>query len=141
MLCSKGGIGPGHIGDSGNKVKANAGIGGIATNEVISVDTDPINPNPLGHQQSMILKEEKYQDWTQKEVLIWLKMILLNNGMEKNMIKSFLIEFSQKCVSGVVLKHLKSNEKLIDSMMTQFSQKNQAFGIWLVIKSAILALP
>ena len=54
------------------------------------------------------------------------------------MIKSFLFEFSTKYVTGAMLMQLKKDEDMIDKLMEKFSEKNQAFGIWMVVKNAIM---
>ena len=84
--------------------------------------------------------EENYDKWEQKDVLIWIKYILLKNGINNKIIKRFLIEFSKKCITGSMLKQFKNNETLIDSLIKQFSIDNQAFGIWLVLRASILGI-
>lgn len=88
----------------------------------------------------MTLNEEMYPEWSQTQVLCWLKMILLQNRLDSNTIESFLSEFKQQGVTGAGLKQFKMDETLIDIIKTGFSKRNQAFGIWLVIKSAIRLL-
>ena len=83
------------------------------------------------------VNQANYQEWTQKEVLVWIKINLVNNGIENEMTKSFLTEFATKYITGPMLKQLKENKKYIDALKAQFSDKNQAFGIWMVVESAI----
>ena len=48
--------------------------------------------------------------------------------------------FLCKRVNGVAQKKpspLSRNEKLLDGSKEEFSKKNQAYGIWMVVKSAI----
>ena len=86
------------------------------------------------------IDELNYSKWTQKEVLMWIKMNLLNNQFDHEIIKSFLIELSQKCITGSVIEKLKYQPKLIHALQMQFSKENQAFGIWLVIESVIVSI-
>ena len=86
------------------------------------------------------LNENNYQEWSQKQVLVWIKLLLVKNGIVHEMIKSFLTEFSTKCITGSVLKTFKQQPKLIDALKSQFTQNNQAFGIWIIIQSSITSL-
>ena len=88
------------------------------------------------------LDENKYQQWTKKEVLIWLKANLLNNGLTVKEAKSFLKEFSSKRITGGTLYIFKNNDEKrfnesINQLKSEFSYENQAFGIWIVIKASI----
>ena len=82
--------------------------------------------------------DDEYQYWTRKEVLKWLKVNLMKNGFDERVTKSFLKEWSQKYITGAMLSSFNNDEKMIDSLMTQFSTKHQAFGIWMVIKACIV---
>ena len=95
--------------------------GGSGSNDVVSV----------------VIDEAKYQSWTQKDVLAWIKYCLLHNGFENKVIKPFLIEFSQKYINGKMLKQIKQDMSLLKQLQSQFTMKNQAFGIWMVIKAHI----
>ena len=78
-----------------------------------------------------------YENWSQKEVLIWLKENLVNNNFDKQIVIGFLKEFSKQYVTGKTLMQFKRNNLLLDQFKTQFSDKNQAFTIWLVVRTAI----
>ena len=86
---------------------------------------------------NMGIDRSKYDTWSQKEVLIWLKMSLVENGIDNEIIKSFLKEFSRKYVTGAMLVRFQKDEKLLDSLQEQFSARNQAFGLWMVVKTAL----
>ena len=104
--------------------------------EQTSMNTND-NPNGTNEMHNLGVNESKYQQWTSNEVLIWLKMNLVENGFNNRLISSFLKEFNDMFITGAILQQMKNNEKLIDNMRNEFSKKNQAFGIWLVIKSLI----
>ena len=81
-----------------------------------------------------------YLQWTQEEVLVWLKIHLRDSKMNEDVIEPFLNEFEQQHITGTVLQQLKMNQKLIDQLQCRFSHKNQAFGVWISIKTAIESL-
>ena len=81
--------------------------------------------------------ESRYEKWTEKQVLIWLKENLMNNLFDENIVKAFLNEFAQMRVSGSVLHTLKNDNNKVDQLRNEFSDKNQAFGIWVVVQNCI----
>ena len=83
------------------------------------------------------LDYKQWSKWSQKDVLIWLKLLLLANDLDKKDIRIFLTEFSDKRVNGALLKDLKTSDKLLDEFILKFSSKNQAYSIWLPVKLAI----
>ena len=83
------------------------------------------------------IKDENYVSWTQKQVILWLKMHLVNNGINRKIVKEFLIEFSSKCITGQILQSLKENPQMIDDLRKDFTPNNQAFGLWAVVKIGI----
>ena len=86
------------------------------------------------------LDENRYKQWSKKEVLIWLKENLLNNGFTKERSKEFLKEFNKMGITGGSLdafKNYDANDKKFDKLIKQFSKKNQEFGVWLVIQTCI----
>ena len=76
------------------------------------------------------LDESTYQHWTEKQVLIWLKENLINNGLGQDDAKKFLKEFAKMKIIGGTLHGLKNNITSIDQFRSEFSKENQAFGIW-----------
>ena len=95
------------------------------------------NNNNNNVNSTSMINENNISNFSQKEVLIWIKINLSKNGINNNKIKLFLIEFNKKCITGSILLKFKNNEKLIDSFIKQFSEENQAFGIWMILKSMI----
>ena len=86
------------------------------------------------------LDENRYKQWSKKEVLVWLKENLLNNGFTKERSKEFLKEFNKMGITGGSLdafKNYDANDKKFDKLIKQFSKKNQEFGVWLVIQTCI----
>ena len=88
------------------------------------------------------LDESKYQQWNDKEVLLWLKENLLNNGFRKEKAKEFLKEFKKMGITGGTLYSLKNSnmetkKMYFDELRHEFSNKNREFGIWLVIRTCI----
>ena len=61
------------------------------------------------------------------------------NGIETNVIKSFLKEFNKQYVTGRMIEMYKQDNtnKLLDGLKLQFTPKNQAYGIWMIIKANI----
>ena len=86
------------------------------------------------------LGESTYEDWTQKEVLMWCKQVLLANNFEKQLILSFLKELRTKCATGKTLEQFKNNNESLLAFQSQFSTENQAFALWLAIQTAITDL-
>ena len=75
------------------------------------------------------------QDWSDQDVLQWLTQQLTKTKISDKMCKTFLNEFSQKCVTGVLLLELNHNKELMDQFVSTFSQQmKNAFGIWFFVK-------
>ena len=75
-----------------------------------------------------------------REILIWLKENLMNNGFNQEKAKIFLKEFAKMGITGGTLYGLKNDKNIdqtINSLRNEFSTKNQTFGIWIVVKSCI----
>ena len=123
--------------DDDNKNKVTKG--NLNGDDNVAIDD---NNNGVGHGIIGSLDETKYKQWSRKQVLIWLKENLLNNGFTKERSKEFLKEFNKMEMTGGSLYTLKNcdkndrNEKF-DKLIQQFSKKNQQFGIWLVVQSCI----
>ena len=80
------------------------------------------------------------EDWSQSDVLKWLKSHLINNHIESNATDMFIKEFETKYVTGKVLLQLKKDDTLFQHLKTEFSKTNQVFGIWVVFKTALESL-
>ena len=83
------------------------------------------------------MNEMSFEYWNQKQVIVWLKHNLLKNEIDKKIVLGFLKEVATKNVTGKQLKLFKENNKFMDGFIAQFSQKNQAYSIWVAIKSAV----
>ena len=59
-------------------------------------------------------------EWTQKQVVSWIKRILSKNDITADAIASFVAEFATKNVTGKMLLKCKQNEKLMDQLILQF---------------------
>ena len=63
--------------------------------------------------------------------------------MGQQTIKTFLKEFSTKEINGTIIDKLKSDmnnasdDNLFSQLKNEFSKENQAFGIWVVVKTCI----
>ena len=86
------------------------------------------------------IDESKYENWSQKQVLVWVKLHLSDNGIDNEKLKSFLIEWNEKYITGKMITQFIQNENLIDDLIGQFSKENRNFGIWMVIKTIIFNL-
>lgn len=86
-------------------------------------------------------KRYNYEFWEEKHVLLWIKINLLKNGFHGNVIDPFLNEFKGKNIVGTSLTQFKLHVAFLDSFIEGFSVKHQNDAIWVVIRSAILALP
>lgn len=85
--------------------------------------------------------EINIKNWSQKDVSIWLKYHLVKNNFESQVISLFLKEFGKKNIDGKQLIKMKDNNKLIDQLKLQFTNKNQENAIWYVVKNSINKLP
>ena len=86
------------------------------------------------------IDESKYQQWSKKDVLIWLKENLINNGFSQKQAKRFLKEFSKQSITGGTLHMLKykdNDEVMFNQLRREFSIENQAFGLWMTVKTCI----
>ena len=82
----------------------------------------------------------EYLKWTPNQVSKWLRKKLILKNISSNDIDIFLKEFSTKCVSGAMLDDFANDNLLLVDLRKEFSKKNQAFGIWLVVKNSIQEL-
>ena len=78
-----------------------------------------------------------YWEWSEKDVLKWVKINLLEKGIESSKIESFLTEFECHSITGKILKQFKQTPQLISTLKSHFSKENQRFGVWLALESAI----
>ena len=83
------------------------------------------------------ISESNYEQWSQKEVMIWIKENLSNNGIEDAQIKSFLKEWSKKYITGSMLTTLKNEPNALNSLIAKCDEKQAPFGIWLVMQTII----
>ena len=86
-----------------------------------------------------------YKTWNQEQVLAWIKMNLVNNGLGNDQIDHFLKEFKTKSITGKMLSYFQQqlnagNKNEWNEFRADFSNDNQTFGIWLVIQNAIKAI-
>lgn len=91
-------------------------------------------------QMISIVDESNFQEWTNKHVLIWLKVLLQRAKFEKIVVKTFLKEFNKIQVTGITLKKYKENMELIHELKKQFPQNSQIDPIWQEIEAAIKVL-
>ena len=87
-----------------------------------------------------LLDEHKYREWSKKDVLLWLKENLINNGFKQDQVKTFLKEFSKMGITGgtlYVLKTANNIDEKFKTLRSEFSEKNQVLGIWMVVQSCI----
>lgn len=87
----------------------------------------------------VVIDEANYQEWSSKDVLIWVKINLENNGIEERKIKTFLKHFSQKNISGQMLKYFKDDPNIINALIAQSYSSNEkdSFAIWLALSTVI----
>ena len=55
-----------------------------------------------------------------KDVLLWMKMNLIENGIDHNVIKTFLTQFSKQCVTGVIIDKLTNDPELMNELKKKF---------------------
>ena len=95
---------------------------------------------PVLSSHTITVANQKYREWGQKDVLLWLKSILLESKINTVQVEEFLAEFSNQCITGAMLVTLSQDPKIVEQLKSQFSKKNQVFGIWLIVESAITSL-
>ena len=83
------------------------------------------------------IDESNYKEWSQKEVMIWIKVNLSNNGIDDKQIKSFLKEWKKRYITGAMLDTLKNEPEMLNLLITKCDEKEAPFGIWLVMKIII----
>ena len=77
--------------------------------------------------------------WNEQTVLNWIRGLLLNDGLDGHeVVDPFLQEFKTHHITGPMLLRLGNNRAMIDELKNQFTKKNQAFGIWMVLKNEIV---
>ena len=91
----------------------------------------------LSQLMVQIADDNGYHEWTQKHVILWIKIILIQNKFENQAIVSFLREFAAQCINGKQLEKLKQDDNMFNQLVSNFSLPNREFAIWKVIQSAI----
>ena len=81
--------------------------------------------------------ESNFAQWTDTEVLFWVKKVLAKSNFDNETIKQFVSEFSSKHVTGESLSQFKQNPKLLEQFQLGFNNKNQLFTIWVAISNGI----
>ena len=81
--------------------------------------------------------EDDYRQWTRKQVILWLKLIVLEAKVGNEAIVCFLREIYKKNVTGIMLNQFKNDEQFMYQFVASMSLKNQTFVIWMPIKVAI----
>ena len=84
---------------------------------------------------------QNYEFWKIKHVLLWIKINLLKNGFNGKMIDPFLKEFETKKIVGTSLIKFKLDPQSLETFIQGFSKPHQNDAFWVIIRSAILALP
>ena len=95
-------------------------------NDITNIDNgnnSNIHNNNKEYGNKILMDESNFQLWSQKDVLMWLKMQLLENGFCKSVVLQFLREFATKQVTGA-LKMFKTNPKFLNGFQAQFSKEN-----------------
>ena len=111
-----------------SKVKLNSKLGGLNVNGV-----KPVRVRPDGI--TIEYEDTNYVNWSQKQVIVWLKDTLLRNNVDKKKILAFLKEFARKNVTGRTLAQFHDNPAWLDGFVMQFSEENQnCDDIWGIIK-------
>ena len=85
------------------------------------------------------LDESRYKTWSQKDVLLCIKLQLMKIVSDKDpeRVLTLLKEFARKNVTGKTLEELTQDTKRMNAFTLQFSQQNRDFELWLVIKTAV----
>ena len=105
-------------------------------NNIISPEEEGDNQDNQVKDTNINLDESNYENWTEEQVLQWLKKKLTEKTISSDKIKSFISEFRKQAISGSVLKELR-DENNLKQLQSVFSGENQAFGIWMVIKTSV----
>ena len=100
-------------------------------------NNDEMEGNNNGATDTNAINEKNYMNWSQMEVLNWVKMNLENNGIDDNKMNRFLNEFNEKHITGSMLVKFKNDENLLNTFINGFTELNQTFGIWMILKSSI----
>ena len=79
----------------------------------------------------------EFVNWTEKEVLLWLKITFDNNGIDTEIRKTFLTEFATKNINGEKLNQYRNNVTMLNQFSSTFELKHQTFQIWSMIKSSL----
>ena len=63
----------------------------------------------------------------------------MNNGLNEDKAKSFLKEFAKLSISGGTLHAINHNNNVnkFKEFRQEFSETNQAYGIWMVVQACI----
>ena len=103
-------------------------------------DTNDDDDDGLYMMKGINLDESRFENWTQKEVVWWMKQKLAEKGIDAKKIKSFMTEFRTKLITGSVLKELQNQDDYFNQLKNEFSIENQAFGMWMIIKTSVNSL-
>ena len=90
-----------------------------------------------GKTADIVMDESNYQQWSQNDVLIWIKMHLAMDGIDDTQIQMFINEFEKQYITGATLARLKNDSNELTSLKSQMDRKAASFGVWLVVKTAI----
>lgn len=100
---------------------------------------------------TMDINDKNYELWSVKQVLIWIKMILLKNGFEKENVKLFLKMFVTLKMNGQRLKQIENEPLLWQHVQVQATQNANMKGLasvdipyvnqmWIVVGQAVRIL-
>ena len=95
--------GPGHGQNKYNYNVKNKEKGEIAHDDDHGIEIDELN----------------YRQWSQKEVMMWTKVNLTNNGIDNKKIQSFLKEWKKLYVTGAILNTLKNDDDALNVIMSK----------------------
>ena len=117
-----------------NEMNENENVASSGTTKNPNIENVAIN------SASMELNEAEYENWSQRQVLIWLGKQFIKSRLNQDQIKAFLYEFNEMCINGQILSQLKKDTSLIDSVKGEFSRQNQRIGIWMVFERCVLSV-
>ena len=69
------------------------------------------------------INEKNYQQWSHKQILVWLKDNLIVNGLTQRKTKQFLKECNGKYVTGGTIHEMKNNPQIINELKEEFIVK------------------
>ena len=121
-----------------NKVDINTKIGETNDNGATKSYTSGQDTTTNQAHDLRFVQLVPHEQWTQKQVLLWIKAILLQNGFKNAVIVKFLREFAKYHKNGELFTKFQKDEQFSQQFIQQFSQVNQNHSIWVVIKSSII---